>query len=371
MMKSLTRILRGIAPGRTAAAEDLVTELYRGLLGREPDAGGLRSNANAMRAGASLAQIASGLARSDEFAKKSGMLRVPPLELPDLGALYPSRYERLADGTCVLALEDDAGFDWIEARIHEHRYYDSFGVWSPTIDLDKQVIASTVAGFGARSCLEIGCFTGPVLSLLHEHGIEVTGIDLSHLAFVLAYPSIRNRLRYGDLLSLDLTGPFDAIVAMDILEHLNPTRLDRYLEKIANLLDREGHLLLNSPMFGPDDVFGDPTPPYLPHWKSAGEHSHWRHLHCDRLGWPLHGHLVWASPSWWESRLAASGLVRDRALERRMHAVLGGFFAHYAPARRTFFVLRRTDASTPPGTQADAVAEQLAGLLSGHPGLTA
>ncbi|WP_395683135.1 methyltransferase domain-containing protein [Dokdonella sp.] len=366
MIKSFTRILRGMSAS-TPTAEELVTELYRGLLEREPDAGGLRGNVAAMRAGAPLAEIAKGVASSDEFVKKSGLLRVPPSQLPDLSAEFPARYQRLEDGTCVLALEDDDGFDWIEGQIGEHRYYDSFGVWSPTIDLDKQVIASTVAGLGARNCLEIGCFTGTVLSLLHERGIDVTGIDLSHLAFVLAYPSIRSRIRFGDLLSLDLKGPFDVVLAMDILEHLNPTRLDRYLERIVSLLDQEGYLLLNSPMFGTDDVFGEVAPPHLPQWRSAGPSVYWRHLHCDALGWPLHGHLIWASPSWWENRLEANGLVRDREVERRMHAVLGGFFAGYAPARKSFFVLRRADARTPPGTRADAVVRELASLLSPYP----
>lgn len=171
--------------------------------------------------------------------------------------------------------------------------------------------AALIAGFGARNCLEIGCFTGPVLSLLHERGIETTGVEISHLAFVLAYPSIKNRIRYGDLLTLDLQPPYDAVLAMDILEHFNPLKLDRYLERMRQLLARDGYCLINSPMFGHDEVFGDVDIP-LPEWRAAGPETFWRHLHCDARGWPEHGHLVWASPSWWESRFAAHGLVRDK-----------------------------------------------------------
>lgn len=366
-MTNLFARLQNLFGSSPAGAEQLVTELYRGLLGREPDPGGLHSNVRALSTGTSLATIAGAIAGSDEFANKHGFLRVPPAQLPNLVEQFPARYRRNEDGTTVLALDGDDGFAWIEDRILRHHYYDSFGVWSPTIDLDKKVTASTIAGLGARRCLEIGCFTGPVLSLLHERGIDVTGIDLSHLAFVLAYPSVRDRILFGDLLELDLVPSYDAVIAMDILEHLNPTRLDRYLERIAGLLDREGHLLLNSPMFGTDDVFGEVCPAYLPEWTAAGPATYWRDLHCDALGWPLHGHLVWASPMWWEQRLAAHGLIRDRDVERRMHAVLGGFFARYAPARKSFFVLRRSDACTPAGRRATDVGDELAHLLAAHP----
>jgi len=252
--------------------------------------------------------------------------------------------------------------------ILEHRYYDSFGVWSPVIDIDKRVIAALVAGLGTKRCLELGCFTGPVLSLLDEQGIDVAGVEISHLAFVLAYPAIRNRLHYGDLLSVDLPAPFDAFIAMDILEHLNPLKLDRYLARIAALLDRDGYFLINSPMFGTDDVFGEVAPPLLPEWRAAGPSSFWRALHCDAEGWPMHGHLVWASPSWWEQRLAAHGLVRDRALERCVHADLDVFFERYAPARKSFFLLRHADAK-PSVSTAERVSAALQRALATEPGL--
>jgi SAM-dependent methyltransferase len=340
-------------------AEELVAELYRGLLGREPDAGGLRVHADALRGGAPLADVARGLAASDEFVKKQGYLRVEPAQLPDLVAIRPERYQRNADGSTTFAALEDADFDWLERMIHEHRYYDSFGVWSPAVDTDKRVIAAMVEGLGARRCLEIGCFTGPVLSVLAGQGIDVTGVDISHLAFVLACPAVRDRLLYGDLLTLDLAGPFDAILAMDILEHLHPLRLDQHLARVADLLAGEGHFIVNSPMFGHDDVFGEVAPPVLPEWRAAGPGAFWRHLHCDEQGWPLHGHLVWASPSWWEECLGRHGLVRDRDLERGMHAELDGFFERQAPARKSFFVLRHAKAPDASRAQSDAVAASL------------
>lgn len=356
-------------PSDTAGdGEALITELYRGILGREPDSGGLRSHAAALRSGVALADVARSMISSDEFSQQQKYLRVPPTELPDLTERFPQRYRRNPDGSSTLAVSDDREFDELENAIHEHRYYDSFGVWSPVIDIDKRVTAALVAGLGARRCLELGCFTGPVLSLLDERGIEVTGVEISHLAFVLAYPSIKNRIRYGDLLAQDLPPPYDAVLAMDILEHFNPLKLDRYLERMRALLDRDGYCLINSPMFGRDDVFGDTDIP-LPEWRAAGPDTFWRHLHCDARGWPMHGHLVWASPSWWESRFAAHGLVRDREIEHRVHCSLGGFFDKYAPARRTFFVLKRDDNANSPREVAERVAAELAEVLAADPEL--
>jgi len=50
--------------------------LYRGLLGREPDAGGLRTHADALDAGVPLAELARDMVASEEFNKKQGYLRV-------------------------------------------------------------------------------------------------------------------------------------------------------------------------------------------------------------------------------------------------------------------------------------------------------
>ena len=70
----------------------------------------------------------------------------------------------------------------MESLIQRHRYYDGLGVWSPFIDLDKEITAALVRGLGAHSCFELGCYTGPVLSLLAEAGVDVLGAEVSHTA---------------------------------------------------------------------------------------------------------------------------------------------------------------------------------------------
>ena len=250
---------------------------------------------------------------------------------------------RIEADSSIFKVSSDDDFGFMESLIVKNRYYDSFGVWAPNIDLDKRITAAIVRGLGARSCLELGCFTGPVLSLLAEQGIDVCGVEISHLAFLLAHANIHEKIRFGYLLDLNFDRTFDLFLGMDILEHLNPLDIDRYIARISQLVKQNGFVYINSPMFGKDDVFGTVFEAYLPEWQQSGEDVFWRYLHCDAKGWPMHGHLVWASPKWWESTFLKHGLVRDRDIERSIHALLQPFLEKDAPARRSFFVLKHSD----------------------------
>ena len=240
----------------------------------------------------------------------------------------------------VYVARNDADIALMVSLIDKHRFYDRFGVWSPVIDPDKEIIAAIVRGLGARSCFELGCFTGSVIGLLADAGVKVLGTEVSHLAFAFAQPNIREAMIFGDLLTLDIDRRFDVVLCMDVLEHISPLRLDHYIEKLVSLIDEEGYLYVNAPMWGKDHVFGVFEEPYLEEWLAIGDQSYWRHWPCDDRGWPIHGHLVWASPEWWERKFRAYGLVRDTAIEQVIHQNLADFF-NQATGRRCLFVLRR------------------------------
>ena len=84
------------------------------------------------------------------------------------------------------------------------------------------------------------------------------------------------------------------------------------------------------PCSGRTRPFGNPFPTYLPEWERVGDATFWRRMHCDSLGWPKHGHLVWASPGWWERKFKENGLVRDKEIEGVIQDVLSGFFKNDA-----------------------------------------
>lgn len=327
--------------------EAVMEALYQGLLGRPADDGGMKGYVGALRQGYPLAKIVEEILGSAEFKARhpSGepQAAAPLLELPDLTRLHPENYIRREGDAAIFWAKSDDDFRLIETLITNYRYYDSLGVWNPAIDLDKWVTAAIVEGLGASNCIELGCFSGPVLSLLADRGIDVCGIEVSHLAFVLAYSNIYQYLCFGSLLNQTLGRQFDVFLGMDILEHLSPLDLDAYIDEIARLVKPNGFAYINSPMFGADDMFGTVFEQYLPEWREAGEEHYWRHMHCDARGWPMHGHLVWASPQWWERAFLKRGLVRDRRIEREIHSLLEGFFERNAPARRSFFVLGHAD----------------------------
>jgi SAM-dependent methyltransferase len=362
----LRRLLGAPSPrARSLSPERLATALYHGILGREPDPPGLDEQIERLCSGEPLEQVINRFISSAEFHARFLRARLPAVQLPDLTALMPERYEtQMVEGRPmnVFLAVADSDIAVMASLIEHHRFYDRFGVWTPVIDLDKEIIAAIVRGLGARSCFELGCFTGPVLSLLADAGLNVCGAEVSHLAFAYAYPNIRGAMMFGDLLSLGIDREFDAVLCMDVLEHLDPLRLDDYVAKSASLLAPNGYLYLNAPMWGEDPVFGTVEQPYLQEWDAIGDAAFWRHWPCDGGGWPLHGHLVWASPGWWTQKLASHGLVRDLTIERVIHRQLGGFFAQ-ARGRRSLFVLRRPANSNAP----EAVAAQLDKALAGVP----
>jgi 2-polyprenyl-3-methyl-5-hydroxy-6-metoxy-1,4-benzoquinol methylase len=116
------------------------------------------------------------------------------------------------------------------------------------IDHDKEISAAIARGLGPRSCFELGCFAGSVISLLADAGVSVCGADVSHLAFALAQPNTRETMILGDLLRLDIARRFDVVLCMDVLERIGPLKFDHYIEWLLSLIDEDGYLYVNAPM---------------------------------------------------------------------------------------------------------------------------
>jgi SAM-dependent methyltransferase len=346
------------------SSESIVTALYRGMLDREPDLTGLADHLNLLTDG-KLLEVIRRFVGSPEFRARFVRSLVPVSPLPDLKVLLADHYEtqRVAGAPAtVYVARTDEDVALMSSLIEQHRYYDRFGVWSPVIDRDKEITAAIVRGLGAQSCFELGCFTGAVISLLAQAGLRVAGAEISHLAFAFAYPNVRDNMIFGNLLALDLRQRFDVVLCMDVLEHVNPLQLDAYIEKLASLVDDDGYLYLNAPMWGHDRIFGVFEEPYLQEWLDVGAASYWRHWPCDQSGWPIHGHLVWANADWWEEKFRHHGLVRDEVIERTIQLDLEGFFEH-AIGRRCVFVLRRPESRRASAAMAAKVHSALASCL--------
>jgi SAM-dependent methyltransferase len=231
-------------------------------------------------------------------------------------------------------------FDWLEAMIHRHGYYEHEGVWSLELSADKRAMAEIMAAFHPRRALELGCATGPVLHYLGGLGVHAEGVEVSRMAVERAFPDVRDRIHRGDLLALSLDGEFDLVFGLDVFEHLNPNRLPDYLARLARLLRAGGYLYAALPAFGDDPVFGLAFPLYLRDWyQDVFLGRNFRVLHADGRGYPLNGHLVWADSRWWVQQFERAGFRRDEEIERAVHRRYDRFFDGYAPVRKAFYVL--------------------------------
>jgi SAM-dependent methyltransferase len=92
--------------------------------------------------------------------------------------------------------------------------------------------------------LEIGSGTGADARYLLAHGLAVQPSDAAS-SFVAAMRGAGLPARRLDVLTDDLGGPWDAVVAFAVLLHLTPAELDRVLDRVREAVRPEGVLALS------------------------------------------------------------------------------------------------------------------------------
>jgi uncharacterized protein DUF4214/methyltransferase family protein len=337
---------------------DFLKAAYREILGRDADREGLDHYRKVLRDGMSRTFVLVSLMRSREFTSR--LIQAAPVGT-SLRDIRPGYYRDAIDRTngdtiVIFDAASPSDVDWLESSILEHGYYERPGVWSFGVDTDKRVIAEIVASFAPGRALELGCAAGAVLECLRALGVDAEGVDISSLALSEASADIRPRIHLGDLLTLDLPGPYDVVFGLDIFEHLNPNRLDTYIRRIAQLVTPEGYLFCNIPAFGHDPVFGTVFPFYVDGWAEEAAAGHkFSTFHVDELGYPLHGHLIWADARWWVAQFEACGFRRQPDIERALHGKYDAYMKEKSPARLAYFVFSRE----PQPAQTAAIAERI------------
>jgi hypothetical protein len=320
---------------------DFVDQAFKEILGRHADHGGLEHYSAALREGRSRTSVLLDIMHSEEFRRN---LPVISSSLPNLVVQRPERYRRTIDRTngqsiLLFAAADRSDYDWLEDAIITHGYYEKPGVWVLEVDFDKRLVAEMLSSFAPRAALELGCAAGAVLECLHDLGIEAEGIDISAMAVERASARVRPRIHQGDILALDLPSSYDLLFGLDVFEHLNPNKLDAYLARLAAVTSDDAFLYCNIPAFGDDPVFGTVFPFYVDGWKEeAAAGTSFSSLHADELGYPIHGHLVWADAAWWSARFEDAGFTREVEIERAFHRKYDGYMEKRSRARRAFFV---------------------------------
>jgi uncharacterized protein DUF4214/methyltransferase family protein len=343
----MRRFFRRLAEGLGAAFQSDTVFLegaYREILGREVDQDGLNYYGALLRDGTSRTAVLLSLVRSEESLSK---LRPKEAALPDLRPRRPDRYQQAVDRTTgqaivIFEVGSPSDYDWLEAEIVQNGYYEQPGVWNLGVDVDKRVMAEIVAAFEPERALEVGCAAGAVIECLENLGIRAEGIEISSMAVARASPGVRPRIRAGDLLTLDLPASYDMVFGLDVFEHLNPNRIDAYAGRLAAITRSGGYLFCNIPAFGADPIFGTVFPLYLERWEEdAAAGRLFSTIHVDDLGYPLHGHLIWADTAWWASRFEAQALRREVEIERALHRKYDGYMDKRSRARKAYYVFSK------------------------------
>lgn len=96
--------------------------------------------------------------------------------------------------------------------------------------------------------LEVGCATGELCHILHDKGLNVTGIDIAESAITEARFRYENiSFQVGIINDIHSEVKYDAILAYEVIEHLsNP---DAFFRKASMLLEVGGFLCLTTPNF--------------------------------------------------------------------------------------------------------------------------
>jgi SAM-dependent methyltransferase len=203
-----------------------------------------------------------------------------------------------------------------------------------------------------------------VLHGLAEAGADVCGIDISELAKSQATDLVRDRILIGDVASLEVGRTFDVAFGLDVFEHIHPGALDGFITALVALVRDGGHVVVNVPAFGDDEVFGEVFPMFLAPWREdAAAGTPFRHLQVDEDGYPMHGHLVWATTDWWVASFERAGLHRLPEVERALLGIYGDHFDQATPARRSLYVFGKGVAAGGAAALAASVAAKRSSLL--------
>jgi hypothetical protein len=340
---------------------------YLEILGRPADQDGLDHYRRLLREGLGRTAVLLSLMRSEEFTQRRTNTVRP---IPDLRTLRPGQYRETIDrtnGNSVVVFDVRSGtdFDWLERQILEHCYYEQPGVWNLGVDVDKRVVAEIIATFQPARALELGCAAGAVLDCLHDQGVHAEGVEISSTAIARAAPRIRSRIHQGDVLSLDLPLKYDMVFGLDVFEHLNPNRIEHYLQRLSAIADEGGWFFCNIPAFGRDAVFGTVFPLYVDGWEEdAASGRPFSAIHVDDRGYPIHGHLIWADAVWWVARFESVGLLRELAVEQVLHRKYDHYMERRSPARRAYFVFSKRAAAATRKALIERIASEPSKVLA-------
>lgn len=116
--------------------------------------------------------------------------------------------------------------------------------------LSRYKFAARMLPFGKKiSILEIGCSEGVGSLLLGEAGHKVLAIDVDPKAIECAKKTINKdniSFMYKDIMG-NILGKFNAVVCLDVIEHIKPKQEQSFMDSIKANLDDKGMCIIGTP----------------------------------------------------------------------------------------------------------------------------
>lgn len=134
-------------------------------------------------------------------------------------------------------LGPQASHQWLEAPDHL------------AMVLARYRAAAALIGTAAR-VLELGCGEGIGAGILARDRRRYAGVDTDLEALDIACVMYRGRpleFVHGDVLGLHAWSRWDAVVALDVIEHVQPGSTDRFFRTAVDHLDTAGVLVVGTP----------------------------------------------------------------------------------------------------------------------------
>lgn len=141
-----------------------------------------------------------------------------------------------------------------------YRQEDPYLVEKPEVKAKFDRAFALLDGFKGQKGLEIGCGEGRITHYLAAKVEQVIACDISSLAIKRAREinrdSSRIEYRVADILTTNLTEKYDLIFCSEVLYYLNQQQLKSTIQKIINILEKQGKLLLLHARSLKDDTEG-------------------------------------------------------------------------------------------------------------------
>ena len=114
--------------------------------------------------------------------------------------------------------------------------------------LSRYKFAAKMACKNAR-VLELGCSSGIGAPILAETAKNYTGVDLDQATIEAAYANLKDP-KFTFILDNFLGknfGEFDAIISLDVIEHIEPSQEDLFFKTVLNNLSSNGICVIGTP----------------------------------------------------------------------------------------------------------------------------